>query len=288
MGSAFFFCAIMWLLICRPALSAQTGPTSQAQLQAPDEKALWLLWKNHIENPTNHTSMAASCEEFAAKTPGDPLAIVGQGLAAWHLMKANHIAPARSILEKMSATPSHPSVSAPPEADALRKAGVNMALRWLTRSDLELVKKALQELYAMEIEYPKSLDPLQSLPPKSRPPLTDRWEKPWSYRLVDMRYIKGVSGQKYELQSKMLGGNSDLARALATPYADNIRLKPVRIASSSPGREAAQFISTGEKKEPVFLSLGSDAGGIAFAYFGAKILILSDGDHWMILPRPET
>lgn len=269
------------------------------QTRPPDEKSLWLLWKRHLDNPDNHTEIAALCEESGKKTPHDPFIAVSQGIAAWHLLKAGKIDSATKTLEHMLSKRPNLPATAGVKAGHLHNAGSRMARAWLTRIDREKVKLALRKLYIKEIQYPKSLDTVKSLPKEHWPSLTDRWGKPWLYRLVGFKRLRGFYGQKYELKSTMLGRNSDLSKSLEIPYAGRIDLKPVKLIFSAYGKETVRFVtqssrsedtvtsSTGKKEKSVILSVGAKSGGIFFVYMGKNILILSDGDYWKIMPKPR-
>ena len=270
---------------------AVTCNVCRAQIRTSDERALWLLWKRHINNPGKHEELAAACDKLVKQAPHDPLAAVTRGIAAWHLLKAGRTDTAAALMEAMisDAGPGS-SLNVPGRSattDCLREAALRMARAWLTRIDREQVKRALQKLYVREIEYPESLDAVAPPAGEMRPPSTDRWGKPWSYRLVTFRRLKGLRGQKYELQSAALGKHSDLRQSLEIPYGSRIRLKPVKILSSAPGKETVQFVTTDESGKHVILSLGTESDGIFFAHSGSNILILSDGSHWMVLPKPK-
>jgi len=261
-------------------------------MRAFDEKALWLLWKRHINNSGKHEELAAACDKLVKQAPHDPLAAVTRGIAAWHLLKAGRTDTAATLLEGMisNAGQGGSSLNVPGRSamtDCLREAALSMARAWLTRIDREQVKRALQKLYVREIEYPESLDAIASLAEEMRLPPIDRWGEPWSYRLVTFRRLKGLHGQKYELQSAALGKHSDLWQSLEIPYGSRIRLKPVKILSSASGKETVQFVISDESRKHVVLSLGTEADSIFFAHSGSNILILSDGFHWMVLPKPK-
>jgi len=263
---------------------AQTGP---------DERSLWTIWKLVEEKPDDHTAAVAACAEFGKKNPHDPLLVVTRGITAWHLLKSGRTDAAIQVFEPMA------SAVVQARSDPLQMAALTMGRTWLTRIDRERVKQSLKKLYLRDIEYPASLETLASLPKESRPPLADRWGKPWTYRLVGFRKLRGFSTQKYELQSKLLGRNSDLASALQAPYADGIKLKPVDLLSSGHGKGTVRFTTystnsgdsgaaSGNKtSRDIIVSVGGNAGPVFFAYMGSRLLVLSDGNHWMVLPGPR-
>jgi len=175
-----------------------------------------------------------------------------------------------------------------------------MGRRWLTRLDREKVRGALAAYYRQAIEYPINLQPLKKATPSSagalRPgepdgkesplPLTDRWGAPWQYQLAAFKVIKVARGQRYLLQSKTLGESSDLAKALERPYAGRILLQPVSLTIAGGGAQNVVFQTPGAQPEKILLSEGSQAAGITLTYIGARILILCDGDHWRVVPKP--
>ena len=113
------------------------------------------------------------------------------------------------------------------------------------------------------------------------PPLTDRWNKPWVYSLDST--IKGMKGQHYVLESSVLGSRSYLKKALDVPYADEINLKPFRMAKNV--ANVVEFrTSTGN---PVIRKAGDNSNRINLVYLGSNIIVLSDGNHWRVMARPR-
>jgi hypothetical protein len=239
------------------------------------------VWKLMSETPDDRAAVIAACGEFEKKRPGDPLTSVTRGITAWHLLQSGERKPAVQVLTRMA------SAAVPARPDALREAAVNMGRTWLTRLDREQVKAGLKTLYLRDVEYPESLEALKSLPGDIRPPLTDRWGKPWSYRLVGFRKLTGLANQKYELQARLLGRDSDLAEALQRPYAEGITLKPVKLVSAQAGRGVVQFTPPADASGEVILAVGAREGRVVFAYMGAKLIVLSDGNHWSVQPKPR-
>lgn len=238
-----------------------------------DEKAVWDAWKAHLGASNNHVAAATVAQQALAAVPTNPLAPVIRGLIAWHVLQAGQTNAAVTALE--------PLLSA--ETTPLEAAGAEMARRWLSRADREKVRWVLARYYRDHVEYPPSLEPLKKGPKDTLPPLADRWQTPWDYRQSDFKALKGLTGQKYVLQSKKLGAASDLAAALALPYAGRMAWKPV----GAVGANNITFEIGGEKPQKVPLSEGASLEGVTFAYAGLKILILCDGDYWLVLPRPR-
>ncbi len=154
-------------------------------------------------------------------------------------------------------------------ADATARAADDFARRWLTRLDREKLKAQLQELYRQHIEYPASI-----------PPAPDRWGKPWSYRVVDLKHIAGTKSQSFVLESPTLGTNSDLRAALnnlAAPF-------PWKIVSADD--KVATFTRPGNP-QPVLLSAGTTLDGVTLIQIGDRDLIVCDGDRWLRIPVPK-
>lgn len=269
------------------ACSVTSGQTPSTD---SSEKALWQLWKLQTEKPDDHAAVLAAYGEFEKQNPNDPLLIVMNGFVAWHLLKSEKTDEAERIFTEMLTERSIP----------LDKAAANIARSWLTRIDREKVKEALQQYYRKNVEYPPNLEPLAALPKEIRPPLTDRFGKTWSYSLIGYKHLKVPGNQKYQLESVKLGRTSDLAKKLCTPYESGIHLKPVRMISSTPGRETVQFdeelqseadktktAPKASKQKKIMLTVDTEVDGVFFAHAGKNILILSDNNYWAILPRPR-
>ena len=259
-------CATVWVA---------AGAACRGQETAADEQGLWLVWAGHTNAATNPAAFAEACRTFKTKSPGDPLAVVVRGLEAWHLLKARQTNEAVRLLVTMI-TPSN---------DALPKAGADLARGWLTRLDRELVRAALMRVYVRDVAFPASLEAIKALKGVAPPPFTDRWGDPWLYQLAEMRALKGFPRQRYVLEAKRLGANSDLTQALAVPYASRIQLEPVRIVTGLGAGETVEFVTPARKN--IALMAGTDMDGIIFAYLGKSLIVLTDGDHWRVVPRPR-
>lgn len=267
----------MWALLTGGLL----GPSSTAQTAAPDEKALWSLWQQHLA-ADDPAAVVAACGEFAEKNgPTDALRPVALEIAAWHLFKAGRHADAVRLLEPLT----RHNGTEPAETAAF------VARAWLTRVDREAVKTALKTYYHREIEFPPTLAALES----SDVPMTDRWGDPWQYRLTGFKHLKGMPAQKYELRSPTLGAASDLHEALDIPYAERITLTPRRLVSGQGATTVVEFVpSTASPDAPehagqsaVYIALGAKLGSIFFPYMGPRLILLSDGNHWKPMARPS-
>jgi hypothetical protein len=254
-----------------------------AQTTAPDEKSIWDIWKIQQEKPDEHGTICTNCLEFAKKAPKDPLSLVAITIASWHMLKTENKDAAVKLLKTVIATS---------RTDMLGAAAVNMAKAWLTRLEMEQMKQALQLYYQKYIEYPKSIDLVKPFQKSGQPPFVDQWGKPWAYSLAEFQHLKklgamyGMYGQKYTIKSTALGTNSELKAAMKIPYAGGLPLKPVKMINGMQGKEMVQFETTDGKQSKVVLSIGTDSGGITLNYAGPKLLILSDMNHWLIVPRP--
>lgn len=258
------------------ALISVMAPAFGAGSEA-DEKAVWDLWKAHLSSSNNHEAVLAVFQQGQKNAPSNSLFAVAQGLCAWHLLKEAKTNEAVALLEAM--------LSAKP-ADALSSAGFEMGRRWLTRIDRETVRNALGCYYRQQIAYPENLQPLKKMPLNLVPPLTDRWNTPWIYQLAGFKTIKGLANQRYLLQSATLKETSDLKTVLAQPYAGTIKIKPVSVTASASGAQSIRFESADQKAAVIVLSEGTKFDTVSLIYVGSKIIILSDGDYWLIAPKP--
>ena len=246
-----------------------------AESPLADENGLWQIWVNHTNAAPDHVAIAQACEAFCVKTPADPLSFVAKGLGAWHLLKADKTNEAARLLEPMAVLSSN----------ALEKAGAEIARSWLTRIDREMVRVALKRVYLRDVEFPFSLDTIKNLKGVKQPPITDRWNQPWSYKPAELPTIKGSYRQRYALESSRLGSNSDLAQSLAVPYASRITIKPVRTMDSGGAVETVEFTLPTQKN--ALLMVGTEIDGVTFAFAGKSIIVLSDNDYWQVLQKPR-
>lgn len=242
---------------------------------APDERALWKLWVQHTNNVADHAGIVAACREFVAKSPQDPLCAVARGLEGWHLLVDGNRAEAARVFETLAA--------ASPQQGPLAAAGAEMAKAWLTRLDREAMRAALKQYYRQQIEFPARLDAVRALKLSPAPRFEDRWGQAWGYRRESS--IKGMASQQYVLESSRLGQGSDLDKALALPYAAGIGLTPSRLISAGDADPVVEL--SVPSKKPVVLSVGGAAEGITAAFIGPNLIILSDGNHWLLLPKPR-
>jgi len=246
--------------------------TCRAQSAQPDERALWNVWLAGTNSAFEAAAVVEACKEFKTGAPKDPLTVVVSGFEAWHYLKKGNTKAAVAIFNSMLVKGT---------ATDLQKAGDLMARSWLTRLDREQVVSALKMIYRRDIEFPATLEALNSLKLTPAPPLMDRWGKPWEYRLDSK--IKGMESQRYILESATLGAYSRLDRALKEPYADGLQLKPVQMVKTA--RNVVEF----ETSNGLLIKrqAGDQSNRINLVYLGANIVVLSDGNHWCVLPKPR-
>ena len=257
--------AVFWLAL--PLLSWSASAPA-------DEAAAGRLWQFHQQKTSDHAAVVKACVAFEKQYPQSPLITLSHGLAGWHLLKMEQPRAAAPLFETMiSDNPASP----------LAEAGNTMARRWMTRLDREKVREALRRYYSHNIEFPAVVDKLDKLPADQRPPMTDRWKNTWVYRLTGFKRVGGLFDQKYLLQSAALTTDSDFKEALAKPYPAESGLKPLRYVSREAGKRSVQFAAGAEQ---ILLSEGTKQGPWIFAYAGETLLVLCDGDHWLLLPSP--
>lgn len=268
-------CLYLWpffIMVARLALGA-----SETQ-----ETALWAIWSLQTNNPAQHATILAACQQMQKAAPNSSLLPVVQGLAAWHSLQLGKTNEAFDIFRNMVTAPA-PS---PEPAPTLAATGNEMGRRWLTRLDRQKVQDALAVYYRANVEFPDTLQTLRTFLKEPSLPWTDRWDAHWEYKLTSFTTIKGPRGQRYILQSKTLLESSDLAQALKQPYAGRIRLAPLSLNVSSTGAQNVFFKIANDRPEKILLSEGGRTAGNTLAYIGTTILILCDGDHWRVLAKP--
>ena len=262
----------LFLLVWLSGLTAYSADVAE-------ERALGALWAVHEQSlaGTARAAVLTACRQFEAERPASVFLPVSRGLAVWHLLKAGQSNEAVTRLNAMVVTN---------DAAPIAGAGNTMALRWLTRLDRERVKAALLGYYRVRVQYPEALDGLAAVPGLPPCPLTDRWGKPWSYRLTRFERIRGLTAQRYELESPTLKAASDFAGRLAQPYAGAVALQPTSVTQGGGGRLAVMFRTVATPAQEVLLTEGTDYHGTALVYAGQSLLLLSDGDTWRVQPSP--
>ncbi len=261
------------------AASLLASTPARAQTRAAEERALADLWSFHSAHSNQHALVVEQCAEVAKAGTATPFLPVVRSLHAWHLLAGGRVADAVKLFEQL-----RPAGTEPLE-DPLEEAARTQARRWLSRVDLLRVREALERIYIRRVEYPATLEAATNAVKGLAFPLTDRWGRAWFYRPVDFKRLKGFKGQRYEIQCRATGVDSDLRTALARPYGARIELEPVRMVSSDGTRQAIEF-KRGATGDTLILSNGTAEGETAFVYAGVALIVLTDGDHWAILKKP--
>ncbi len=239
-------------------------------VHAADEEGFQEFWKQHLATPDDHEAMFKACHEFAEAHAGDPLLPVVRGVEEWHRLRAGQKEEGLRMLVADLAVPAGP----------LNEGTRRIALGWMTRVDREQVVAALQGYYRKNVAYPPSLD---KLPPAARPPMNDRFGKPWKYQLTGFAKVPGFTDQKYALQSVNLGDASEFKAALQLPYAARIQAVPLQVIVAPGNTQAVKFNLAGSA---AVVGVGQSAGDLYLAFVGTRILIVCDYTHWKVLPRP--
>jgi len=269
----------------RPSLKFQFGSLGFALFLAfagtalsADERGLWKVWKLHSDSPDDHAGVVAACDDFAKRAPDDPLVVIASSLAGWHQLKQGKPAAARERFEALVELDGTP----------LERAASDIARAWLTRLDVPVLRAALKSYYLDNVGFPETLEALRTLPDSETLPLTDRWGRPWSYRLSGFRLLRGMSNQRYKLGCVRLGATLDLERALAMPYGDGIGLIPLDVVLEG-HTPTVRFKQRGARDgtPPFQLPAGRRHGRTSFAWMGERLVVLADVDHWQLLPKPK-
>ena len=246
----------------------------------PDELALVALWRNHERLsivPANHAEVVAQCAQYGKYFPGSSYLPVAHGLAAWHMLAAGQRKDAVAVFDQMISS----------STDPVAMAGNQMALRWMTRLDREVVVAALLGYFGDHVVYPESIHVFDNVPLVTRPPLVDRWGRAWKYRLAAFKHLKRAKKQRYILESSELDPLTDLKDALNVPYASRINIKPVSIMAAVPGLNSVMFETT--NANPVRAVMGENGlfqRRITFVRLTSSFVLLTDGDHWLLTARP--
>jgi hypothetical protein len=253
-----------------------SSAASFASESLESERQLWVIWKKHKSSQSEHKEIITQCNRMEQKCPNSSLLVPAKEIKAWHLFRLKQISSGynlfNGIVNEYSLNP-------------VVTAGKEVARRWLTRLDREKLRIYLKKYYTSNIRFPESLAVFARLPASKQPPLKDQWGHKWDYSLVNFKYLKGFNDQKYTLESKKLGNNSDFSEMINKPYKTSLEIEPVKTLKSG-SQETIKFKVDGLKQN-IILSEGSDVRGITLAYLGKRIIILSDGDYWVVMPKPH-
>ncbi len=248
-----------------------------------EEKMVWDICKKIEANPEDLSEVIADCEKFMNGRQTDQLAPVVKSVLAWCYFKTGKLQDGVNLLmalEKKRYTP-------------MQKAGSDVAKAWLSRVDIKLTQAALQLYYRKHMKYPEdlqdALDYALNSKYKLKAPSTDRWGKKWEYELVGFKkLIKVPKNQKYTISSVLLGQTTDFNQALELPYAEKIKLLPVRMASTVRGKEAVYFVSADDKKKTsININVGGRRMGVTVGFVGKNVIALTEGNHWKMVSRPK-
>ncbi len=247
---------------------------TQGVLHAGDEEGFLTFWTEHQPLAADHTAAIEVCSRYLAGTPASAYRPAVVSIRAWHWLAAGLTNEARAGFTSLLTDATSPVSAA---ADAT-------ARQWLTRLDRETVRGALMRWYADHVAYPESLQPLLAGPEASQPPPKDRWGEPWEYGIERFRRLKTPPAQRYRLESRTLGRDSDLTRALAVPFGARIGVRLVRrlTDAASPTVEL-ELIGSGRNAT---LMEGTSHAGIRLAKVGTHAVLLCDGNHWQVLMMP--
>jgi hypothetical protein len=248
-------------------LLALAAPAAAAD---PDEDVFGRLFRLHLEGATGDVAIAAQAGQAAAALPPGPYRAAARAVQGWRLLRAGKPAEAAAVYQTLLADPASPAALA------------ELARRWLTRLDRETVRDALRKAWARDIRYPATLEAL----PAPQPPLTDRWNRPWSYKTRGLKLLQ-ADAQRYDLQSAALGADSDLAAAVALPWPTDLPLRAVGLTPAANATTLVTFetVSKSPPEKPV-LSEGKAWGGLMLLKVGPKALLIVHGDYVFLPLKP--
>ncbi len=255
------------------------GASRPVRAATPDEERILLqLWQFHQTNTVAHARITEICERIESGFADFSFLPIVRSIAAWHHHQDQRPDSAINLWTRIDNEASR---------DPLGRAAQRMARTWLTRFDREHVRKALRRVYAKNVQYPETLEPLRTMDAAERPPLVDRWGDPWHYEWAQFRMLRSVrEGQNYRLESANIRTTSDLSQALNIEYGRGLTLRPSRLIDATPGRQTLEFKNTAPPGGSVTLAEGASYQGQSLAYVGETIVVLADGDHWGIFPKP--
>ncbi|MDD5483048.1 MAG: hypothetical protein PHP98_05295 [Kiritimatiellae bacterium] len=252
---------------------------------AADEGGLWTLWQRHSGEPENHEAALAACENFIKNHPSDSFAAVAQTIAAWHFLKTGRMEEARAALTPWLKD----------SADPVLAGARELARAWLTCMDIEQVRESLQQYYRREVRYPEKIADIaahRGIPASQRPVMADRWGQAWTYQPADFKIMSGFRGQRCLVASRKLGDYSRLVAALKVPYADLIRIEPVRALAGPDGTpmvvQFRRLPAAGAKaNEVLVIQQGAFTEGFYLAHAGPGLILVCDLLHWRAWKTPR-
>lgn len=253
--------ALLSVLFCLPGFT-----------RAGDD--LLAFWGKRAAAGSDHGAALEVCRDYQKRLAGDEYGPVVDSVAAWHELAAGKTNAARSRLARLLDAGQGP---------VMAEAAEN-ARRWLTRLDREEVESALKDFYAANIKFPDSLRAFG--PARGRFSLTDRWGRPWSYRLAAFKHFRLPADQRYTLESSTLGATSDLGAALKIQGAAGMALKSTGFVTVDRGKSVAEFEPASGVGRRFTMMEGTTQGGVKCVSVAPHFILLSDGDRWAVVPRP--
>ena len=254
-----------------------------------EERAIWEFWQNHEAAPDDHKAGITACLAFRKAHPNNPFLVVADTIRSWHLLKLDRPDEAVALLK--------PYIKK--TADTFERGAQLVCAAWLARIDMQHIQQALQFYYRREIAYPETLAELavyKALPEKLAFPMKDCWGDDWNYQLVGYSRMPDLLNQKYSLTYRQIEKNADLKKALAIPYASQIRIRPTGVTSRVEGREnneieVEETSSQGlegveQEKRTLMVNTGIRTHGSIIAYSGKYIVLVCDFYHWKVFLKP--
>ncbi len=246
----------------------------------PDEEAFLQVWARHVHASSNHEAVIQVCRETLQRRGSDDLPVLGpyqpviRTVEAWRLLQLGRDADAVRVFKTV--------IGAPPSTDPRARAADTLARRWLTRFDREAVVAALRAYHRGQVAFPADLSVFESWPRETQPPLRDRFNTPWVYRLSGFRKLTGTTGQRYVLHSRAIGGETsslEAARRLVQP-ADPVVF--VRKNSGTPALVEFRFGSAAP--QTAVIQENGIFKGIRFVALDSlgRFALLTDEDFWFL------
>ena len=258
------------------AVAVALAATMHAFAAGPSpEVAVAALISRHAEQVEagDGAAAAASCRTALASDAMGRFAPVANSMLGVDLIASGDADEGAKVLARLVL----PNAA---NADQVARAADIVARRWLSRLDREKVVAALKAYYAENVAYPDSLEPLRAAKPAL--PLRDRWGDPWNYKLANFKLLKGVSGQRYTLESRNVGRASDLAKAIAARASSPVP-EGWKVSKGASADSVSVVIETADGARSV-LREGSVHAGIRFVCLAGQSALFSTGDAWFMVP----
>jgi len=238
----------------------------------PIESRVRKLWNYARAGSTNHIEILSACAHFERDPSAASFFPVSRGIAAWAETSEGRLERARKLWGRLSTSGS----------SAMANSANEMSRRWQTRLDRENIKAALQRYYLREIEYPRRLKKLQDTEGDFAIELLDRWQRPWVYRAQTPEHLPGALQQTYLLDSERMGDKSDLGAALGPRYGGDFQLRVKQLRTLEAGNKEVTLYDEALDLD-VVLTQRFGSGQLELTYVGTTIVIVSSGDHWIVV-----